>query len=380
MKITHFGLHSPGNAGDTVLFEEVRHVFQLHQQDLTWQNRNVRSEVLESTLESINRERSPMIVGGGGLLLSDTAPNDNSGWQWNCPLRILEKMSPPLAVFAIGYNRFPGQSDFGDTFRTHISKTVEKAAFFGLRNHGSIAQLKRYLPPRLADKLAYQPCPTAILSVTHPHLAGRREIQRRVTLNAAFDREQNRYGDHKERIFTGVARAMSQLSRAGWTVDVVLHLPNDDKVVDYLVRQDVSFNVYDLHRKSSAVVLDYYTDAHIVVGMRGHSQMIPFGLGKSIVSLISHPKLGYFLDDIGHPEWGIDVFSESMPDELVSKVERLGRTEWRDVNDQIDEAMRKLSAVTDRNVRYILGEFNTYRAETKWFWRRLRRRRVGRRA
>jgi hypothetical protein len=35
--------------------------------------------------------------------------------------------------------------------------------------------------------------------------------------------------------------------------------------------------------------------------------MIPFGLGTPVLSLVSHPKLRFFLEDIARPEWGFDV-------------------------------------------------------------------------
>jgi hypothetical protein len=39
--------------------------------------------------------------------------------------------------------------------------------------------------------------------------------------------------------------------------------------------------------------------------MRGHAGMIPFGCGTPIISLVSHPKMAYFLADIERPEWGV---------------------------------------------------------------------------
>jgi hypothetical protein len=51
--------------------------------------------------------------------------------------------------------------------------------------------------------------------------------------------------------------------------------------------------------------------------MRGHAGMIPFGLGTPIVSLVSHPKLRYFLEDIGRPEWGLDVAAPHLGNRLV---------------------------------------------------------------
>jgi hypothetical protein len=40
--------------------------------------------------------------------------------------------------------------------------------------------------------------------------------------------------------------------------------------------------------------------------MRGHAQMIPFGMGNGIISVAARDKLRYFTEDIGHPELAID--------------------------------------------------------------------------
>ena len=45
----------------------------------------------------------------------------------------------------------------------------------------------------------------------------------------------------------------------------------------------------------------------LVIGMRGHSQMIPFGVGCKILTLGTHNKMKYFLDDISSPDLLIDL-------------------------------------------------------------------------
>ena len=51
--------------------------------------------------------------------------------------------------------------------------------------------------------------------------------------------------------------------------------------------------------------------------MRGHSQMIPFGLRKNILSIVSHDKLKWFLEDIDHPEWGVDVRENDFKNKFI---------------------------------------------------------------
>ena len=39
--------------------------------------------------------------------------------------------------------------------------------------------------------------------------------------------------------------------------------------------------------------------------------MIPFGVSKNIISIISHDKLRFFLEDVNLNEYGIDVDNEN---------------------------------------------------------------------
>jgi polysaccharide pyruvyl transferase WcaK-like protein len=64
---------------------------------------------------------------------------------------------------------------------------------------------------------------------------------------------------------------------------------------------------------------DVYRAASLVVGMRGHATMIPFGLGTPVLSIISHPKMKYFLDDIERPQWGFDVHDPSLAGSLLDR-------------------------------------------------------------
>jgi polysaccharide pyruvyl transferase WcaK-like protein len=53
--------------------------------------------------------------------------------------------------------------------------------------------------------------------------------------------------------------------------------------------------------------LAVYRQASLVIGMRGHATMIPFGVGTPVLSIVSHPKMRYFLEDVERTDWGFDV-------------------------------------------------------------------------
>jgi polysaccharide pyruvyl transferase WcaK-like protein len=129
MNMLHIGAFNSTNAGDTVLLNATHRLWEKMVGEIDWVRMSVWSVVDKGALEWIN-ETDGVVIGAGGLLLRDSRPNIHTGWQWNCPISILNKINVPIYVFGIGYNRFRGQTDFPSVFSRHISLLVEKAKFF----------------------------------------------------------------------------------------------------------------------------------------------------------------------------------------------------------------------------------------------------------
>ena len=84
-----------------------------------------------------------LIVGGGGLILPDTAPNKLSGWQWNISIENLNLIKKPIYVISIGFNLFYGQnmsmtdrnsnkidSSITPIFKESIKTLIKKSFYF----------------------------------------------------------------------------------------------------------------------------------------------------------------------------------------------------------------------------------------------------------
>ena len=81
--------------------------------------------------------------------------------------------------------------------------------------------------------------------------------------------------------------------------------------------------------------------------------MIPFGCKTPVVSIISHDKLAWFLEDIEHPEWGVDVRDPELEQKLLEK--SLYMLEHRaEICAQIEEAQDKLWAIMQENLKSII--------------------------
>jgi hypothetical protein len=294
-----------------------------------------------------NENLDAIAIGGGGLFLPDTAPNGNSGWQWNVTDEALEELRIPIIVYTVGYNLFPGQSFFGDRFETSAKKLIEKAEFVGLRNHGSVNNVSRVVGPALASKIEFLPCVTTV----YGPLAGRAgsEGQSGATdgtsrpiayLNIAFDREELRFGDGYE-TFVGELAAFINAVSDRVEVQCLAHAKLDERITHDLLRSyGVRIRMVALQLLEPDEALDLLERAAVVVGMRGHAGMIPFGVGTPIVSIISHNKLRFFLEDINHPEWGVDADDPQLGSKLTTLVTDI-------VNDQ-PRYRREVAAARDQ--------------------------------
>lgn len=331
-RLLHIGVHHSANrnAGDTLLFPVVRRLFDVLLGPFDWKLRQAWEAFREEDVAALNSEFDGIVIGGGGLLLRDQAGSDvsKSGWQWNSSVAAVERIDIPLLVFAIGYNRFRNQDDFHPVFTPHLRAVVRKSRFFGLRNSGSIRAVGAYLPADLQGLLTRQYCPTTVLWQLYPEhraLAEAHDASKRCVfvLNAAFDRASLRFGHHPGGVLNGVANATLEAQRRGWDIVVAAHKTLDREIEPYLDSAGVRYRTVDLTDDGPEQIMAFYARVDFVFGMRGHAQMIPFGLRRPIMSIISHDKMGYFLEDIGKPHWGVEVTSPEIARRLGAALDSL---------------------------------------------------------
>ncbi|PHV64207.1 polysaccharide pyruvyl transferase family protein [Cyanobacterium aponinum] len=322
-RFSHVGAFTPkgGNAGDILLPVVLRDLFVHGGGGIKWSSINVRKTVNQQTIDTINDSQG-LIIGGGGLFLRDTNENNISGWQWACSSEQLKLIKVPICVFAVGYNRFRGQKEFDTFFRENLQLLTEKSVYLGLRNHGSIKAICEYLPEELHHKVIFQPCMTTLISELYPDLFIDKDNSSSnfIALNCAFDRSELRFGDKKDKLLNDIAAGIVELTKStGLSIKYYAHYRKDLEMVDVLARNNVRFEVCDLSKLSPKEIILAYQAPLLAMGMRGHAQMIPFGCQTPILSLVSHNKLQWFLDDINQPHWSVDLREDNIPEKILAK-------------------------------------------------------------
>lgn len=313
MRIAHVFAHEATNLGDVYLRRATREAFSTAFPGATFTDVEVRRIFTERDVAMLD-EHDLVVVGGGGLLLRDTFPNDVSDWQWGCGVELLRSIRAPIVVYAIGYNRFRGQDDFArPLFDRHMQCLVERSAFFSVRNTGSVAAVRRYLSEDVHDRVRLSHCP----SLLFPRVVPERAIgSRRIGLLLAGDRLHLRHPDRDG--FASRIRALARGLGRHSELHVIAHQPHDLWFLEHL--GDVRHTLVDLVGRSPEEAIACYSSLDVMIGDRGHAQMIPFALGCRIVSLVSHDKLAWFLQDVGLEDHGIEESDSLLADKVLSLV------------------------------------------------------------
>ncbi|MEO1053528.1 MAG: polysaccharide pyruvyl transferase family protein [Bacteroidota bacterium] len=351
-KVTHISYYSGWeNAGDTILSKCVRETFS-HQLKISWNLQQLTAAVDKKSIDHINKSKF-FVLGGGGVLLPDSNPNTISGWQWAASKDQISSINVPIIIFAIGYNYFKGQEP-NQLFTDNLKHIVNKADFFGVRNHGSINSIKQLIGEDLGSKIRFQPCPTTIIRNLHPDLTPKK-TSRNVAVNIAYDRYRNRFGKDINLILDQIASALKSLEQEGYKIYNACHLENDAKFELSLDKFGVNYETIHMQYMLPKACYDFYNEMELVMGMRGHAQMVPFGLNCKIISLGSHNKLRWFLEDIDALDWLVDLNEQPqlIAEEIVSKSLSLLTDKTSVIQDRLIEKQNYLYQVTLDNLELI---------------------------
>lgn len=268
-------------------------------------------------IDIINMKGDMLLVGGGGLLMPGDGFRTRSGWQFNISLEDLSKLMVPLVVYGIGYNLFPGDEEVFDvpTFE-HIKATYETAELFSVRDSGT----RDWLKGNVGVDTDVIPDPAMFCPHAFSRPAGLAADHFYIGLNWAGDRGNQRFppDGSARNVIKEVAHVLSAFLRVkgGGKVVYIPHVGIYDGAWADDFEACLGDNFYNvaegipwLFPESLVQVplfVGIYAHMDIVVGMRGHSNIIPFGLGIPAIGFGNHMKNQFFAKSIGGTTIGND--------------------------------------------------------------------------
>lgn len=353
----HVTYYASNNVGDTVLSDTVRKGFDQFFRDVKWELFDVSNEVTKDIIDEYNTLNA-LVIGGGGLFLPDTNKNRISGWQWPCPSELLSTINKPVILYAVGYNYFRGQQA-DELFVKSLNEIIQKSSFVGIRNQGSIREIKKLISKELRDKVVFQPCLTTVIRKLGYNLAPKKK-NNTVAINLAFDRIGHRLGENQDVILEEIADAVGQIQNKGYEIYYVAHIVKDLGFVEYLRKKNIDVKVIVASSWSAKKLIQFYNNMDLVIGMRGHAQMIPFGVNCHIITLGSHDKMKWFLEDINALDWYIELSGAGagLSNQIVELFEKIHVQEADITTKRLLDAQEKLYSITQNNFKTISRTLN----------------------
>lgn len=259
-------------------------------------------------IEYMNDIGAGFIVGGGGLFMRGDGFDTKSGWQLNIEKRDLRRLRIPLCLFAIGYNVFPYDTHgLPKKALEHINYTLCKASVTSVRDTGTLNMLKQL---RLqTDGITVCPDPALFATPQPITIPGTKPDEFLIGLNWAGDRINDRFleGDEATVIYR-LCEALKRLCQKYKARVVNLpHVHIYDGRRSWVFKRELGELFIDLvervpwlypeQQHNTPFFIGAYKRMNFILGMRGHSNILSFALGKPYIGIGDHKKNQFFNTD-----------------------------------------------------------------------------------
>ena len=345
ISIVHMCGHHFTNVADKFISESVRKTFESKMGAIKWMDYDIRNVCTESDVDEFNQYDAVVIGGGGFILPSSFQAKKETGWVIGIPTPLIDTIKVPIIGFSVGDNLFRGEVLDDPVFVENFAKLMEHSCFFSLRHHGDIAKIKKCVPGDYDMRLNF--CSSLFC----------REFRKQhgevIAFQLAWDRTENRFGSiEKMQDFTDniteVARHFCDQNRR---IAVVSHTNSDRDRNSALAEEwndmGIQCELVDLIGKAPDTLANFYYDVETTFTMRGHGQMIPMGLGCNVVSLISHDKVQYLLEDLDILDTGVEVCVADFVEKCLVAYKQASLTDFKSklkiAKENIDENMETIS-------------------------------------
>lgn len=351
LKMSKKGMHLwaavKDNAGDFILGPATRFWFEKHvlrnEVAIEWTKHNCRSKFYtQGWVENLNQNYDYLVVGGGGLFLPDSKASvtSPSRWQWRISTADMSLITIPIYVVSVGYNLFYNQTvamPFKDNsqtrrkntniFKESVETLINKSEYFSMRHHGDIQNIKELLDESVHDKIHFQFCPTIEFSQEVAELHNIHNDNRKIwAIEIKDDRKFRRYYNTSgSKVYADLMKFIVYMKQTHNIEIKTFFQDNSRSFHRYLKKKKINFGAIDNTRGNVKERLKNYANVDVLFCMAGHSQMIGHAMGCRIVSLITHNKLKYFLEDIGEYKDNnyVDINKDNIYDKLVKIGEHL---------------------------------------------------------
>ncbi len=325
LNVWHIGAWNR-NYGDWALAYQMHRLFNEQARERGWHLNfylvdGQRTHFHPQLIDQINEEADLVVLGGGGNIFHRPEDHSQSGWMLNMSLADLDRIRVPIAVYGVGYNRFPyDQTEFPAVTSRHLQRLQERSRLFSVRDQGTKDTLMTQFGLR-EQKLEVIPDPGICLYDRPIALPGRKSRAPVIAINWAGDRPHHRFPEPHEanmrHFFQTIKGALRRcVEELGAQIMFLPHLIRVDS--DIYPEFADGFPAGSIFSTHEAVPFLYpppgellyphvpfftnlFRQADLVLGMRFHTCALAFGAHRKFIPLGAHQKVRVFAEEAWLP-------------------------------------------------------------------------------
>ena len=304
------------NRGDWVIKKSITEAIQ-ERIDVPFAFMSVKNDSLneQRILRQLNTDCSALMLAGSGLYSNYNLP---CGWYFNCKTELFKKITVPIMLIGLGNNQNLKGNVLNSSPKEKVKKsiklindlsvisTVRDQRTYDLLSDVGIGNHKLMLDP--ANFVRVKPVPkkrkVAIQIAQHAPILGR------------FD------GTTELRTYNvnSYAKIAKYLISKDYEVVFVAHDALENSLIVDL--QKIVPEIQGLNTDDLDLMLRTYAECSFTIAMKMHSCIMSFASGTPFINVYYDCKSEEYLDMIGTPELGINVFTKYY-DELKKKVDMM---------------------------------------------------------
>ena len=346
-KILHLGAYDL-NFGDNIALYNIRRV--LFELDKTikfdsfsiinfFENHN-HIEYSKSIFEKWNDEYDMIIIGGGGLIEGGNCSSYATGYKLPFNKELMSVFNIPVVFFSVGINYFRGTKGLSDEGKKSLLETIESSTLFSVRDDGSMDILKSIYGNDIESKVYEIPDPGLIMP---KDISVGDKVMFQPAMNNDIQQMKHRFNNSlddlrrviKQKEFDIYPHTLKDYVFAGESTDL------NSKII--FSKTEFS----DLVKfKNTLKSFDDYKNYKWGIVMRGHGQLVSFGLRLPCIYLVSQDKLKGFCEKYNLENYMVDTQSDNYLTELQEKINLMGDDsyveEWYNIRDNHIHKIREM--------------------------------------
>ena len=184
-------------------------------------------------------------------------------------------------------------------FRDSIETLIEKSEKFSMRHNNDVVKLREIVREQYRSKIEYEKCATVWYVNKYWKHNFTKEGKKYIGIEIKDDREWRRYYKITKPLFYKELERVVDFCKEEQIEVVFFSHDGSSNFVKYLRSKNKDIHVLFNNSGNEEHIMENYSKIKVMICCAGHSQMISNGCGIKTLSLVTHPKVKSYCEDIG---------------------------------------------------------------------------------